>query len=297
MAPDRNHKGESDPSLRDPVAGDAYRAGATELPPSAIDARIRAAARAAVEDEGARARRIRRWAVPLSIAATVVLSVTVVMQMSKRGAIEPEAPGFQFAGAPQAPPTVEAAPDAGERAAKSERRPAESEPSTRARSAPQAALEQKRADAAAPEAPKKPRAPSGGLALSTAAVGVRADVVAVRVSGAPGAYRFAVTIRSADTGCAQYADWWEVVGVDGRLLYRRVLLHSHSGEQPFERSGGPVPIQPDTAVWIRAHMNTAGYAGIAFKGSVADGFAAVAPAPGFAAAVATEPPLPDGCAF
>ena len=80
-----------------------------------------------------------------------------------------------------------------------------------------------------------------------------ADVIGVQVSGAPGAYQFNVTIKSPDTGCQQYADWWEVVSEDGRLLYRRVLLHSHVDEQPFTRSGGPVPIQADTVVWVRAH--------------------------------------------
>lgn len=294
MAPDENRKDESDSSLRDPVVADAYRAGATEVPPTSLDARIRAAAHAAVERKHARTRGIRRWAVPLSIAATVVLSVTVVLEISKRGTTE----RFEFTGAPPAPPAPEeAAEAAGGRAAKSERRPAESEASKLARSAPQAALEEQRIGAAAPEMLKKPAASSSELQLSTAAVSVRADVVGVRVSGSPGAYHFTVTIRSADTGCAQYADWWEVVGADGRLWYRRVLLHSHADEQPFERSGGPVPIRPDTPVWVRAHMNTTGYAGVAFKGSVADGFAAATPADGFAAAVASKPPLPDGCAF
>ena len=92
---------------------------------------------------------------------------------------------------------------------------------------------------------------------------VQADVIAVQASGSPGAYQFNVGIRSPDKGCAQYADWWEVVSTDGKLLYRRVLLHSHVDEQPFTRSGGPVPIQPDTVVWVRAHMNTGGYGGAA----------------------------------
>lgn len=63
-------------------------------------------------------------------------------------------------------------------------------------------------------------------------------------------------MRSPDRDCGLYADWWEVVGEDGRLLYRRILMHSHPDEQPFTRPGGPVAI---------------------------------------AAALATHPPLPEEC--
>jgi hypothetical protein len=64
-------------------------------------------------------------------------------------------------------------------------------------------------------------------------------VVAVEVTGEPGARAFTVTVRSPDTGCERYADLWEVVSTDGDLRYRRVLAHSHVDEQPFTRSGGP----------------------------------------------------------
>jgi hypothetical protein len=77
--------------------------------------------------------------------------------------------------------------------------------------------------------------------LAASVTGIEADVVDVSVSGDVGSYIFAVTIASPDSGCAQYADWWEVLGADGSLLYRRVLLHSHVTEQPFVRTGGPVP--------------------------------------------------------
>lgn len=124
-----------------------------------------------------------------------------------------------------------------------------------------------------------------------------ADVIAVQVRGAPGAYDFEVAVRSPDTGCQQYADWWEVVSEDGKLLYRRVLFHSHADEQPFARSGGPVPVQADQPVWVRAHMSTSGYGGAALKGTAAGGFVRATPPPGFAAALAGQPPLPEGCAF
>jgi hypothetical protein len=124
-----------------------------------------------------------------------------------------------------------------------------------------------------------------------------ADVLSVRASGEPGAYTFSVEIRSPDLGCQQYADWWEVIDEKGRLLYRRILLHSHVDEQPFIRSGGPVPIREGSVVWVRAHMNTDGYGGAAFKGSVRHGFMQVDLSPDFAAKLEQSPPLPEDCAF
>lgn len=124
-----------------------------------------------------------------------------------------------------------------------------------------------------------------------------ASVLAVTSAGQPGRYEFSVTVRSPDLGCTQYADWWEVLDESGRLLYRRVLLHSHVDEQPFVRSGGPVPIQPDTTVWVRAHMHPGGYGGTTLWGSVRAGFKPASPAPGFAAQLEHVGPLPDGCAF
>ena len=124
-----------------------------------------------------------------------------------------------------------------------------------------------------------------------------ADIVSVEASGQAQAYDFAVGIKSPDTGCDQYADWWEVLGRNGTLIYRRVLLHSHVDEQPFVRSGGPVPIAADHAVWVRAHMHPGGYGGQAFTGSVESGFRASDLDPAFAADVAGQPPLPEDCAF
>lgn len=118
----------------------------------------------------------------------------------------------------------------------------------------------------------------------------------VSVSGDPGRYTFAVTVESPDTGCDRYADWWEVISDDGDLLYRRVLLHSHVDEQPFTRSGGPVPVQPEQTVVIRAHMSDRGYGNQALQGTVAKGFELSANAP-VAVAVANQPPLPQGCNF
>ncbi len=124
-----------------------------------------------------------------------------------------------------------------------------------------------------------------------------ADVLSVKATGNPGAYQFAVEISSPDTGCDQYADWWEVFTEDGQLLYRRVLLHSHVGEQPFVRSGGPVEIDADTVVYVRGHMNTTGYGGVVLKGTVQDGFKPAEVEAGLGSGLERVPPLPEDCAF
>jgi hypothetical protein len=124
-----------------------------------------------------------------------------------------------------------------------------------------------------------------------------ADVVSVDVSGEPGDYTFSIEISSPDTGCEQYADWWEVINSEGELVYRRILLHSHVAEQPFVRSGGPVEIEPETEIILRAHMNPGGYGGKAFKGSVGSGFEEVDLAEDFGADLENHAPLPSGCDF
>ena len=124
-----------------------------------------------------------------------------------------------------------------------------------------------------------------------------ANVVSVEVHGDPGNYRYSVGIRSPDEGCSQYADWWEVIDEEGRLIYRRILLHSHVNEQPFVRSGGPVNITADEIVVVRAHMNPGGYGGAAMRGSVSEGFARAEPPAGFAPGVEELTPLPASCAF
>lgn len=92
-----------------------------------------------------------------------------------------------------------------------------------------------------------------------------ADVLEVRVAQVgPGLYRFDVTVRHPDTGWDHYADKWEVVALDGRVLATRTLLHPHVDEQPFTRSLGGVRL-PDTVgrVTIRAHDNVDGFGRVA----------------------------------
>lgn len=124
-----------------------------------------------------------------------------------------------------------------------------------------------------------------------------AEVISVSVSGEEGQYTFSVGIKSPDTGCDQYADWWEVITRDGELVYRRILAHSHVAEQPFVRSGGNVSISNDQEVFVRAHMNTSGYGVSVYSGSVSGGFTAVSIDENFAGQLEMEQPLPAGCAF
>ena len=126
---------------------------------------------------------------------------------------------------------------------------------------------------------------------------MRHRVMDVSVSGAPGGYTFSVTVSSPDTGCDSFADWWEVLSEDGRLLYRRILLNSHVDEQPFTRSGGPVPLQAGEVAIVRAHMNTDGYGPDAVRLTPEGRAEPVRPPAGFAAGVESLEPQPDDCAF
>jgi len=124
-----------------------------------------------------------------------------------------------------------------------------------------------------------------------------ADVVSVKTSGTESNYTFSVEVSSPDLGCQQYADWWEVLTEDGRLLYRRILAHSHVNEQPFVRSGGKVKIGKDELVIVRVHMSNTGYGRDGQKGSVFSGFKKILLEEDFAKNLEKADPQPSGCAF
>lgn len=97
------------------------------------------------------------------------------------------------------------------------------------------------------------------LAVSTgfasAALAGEADIVDVKVVKQAGnTYRFDVTVKHADSGWDHYADGWEVVGPDGKVLGKRTFYHPHVNEQPFTRSLSGVRI-PASLEWVtlRAH--------------------------------------------
>lgn len=99
--------------------------------------------------------------------------------------------------------------------------------------------------------------------LATPAHARDADVVDVKVRrSGPGTWDLDITVKSVDKGWDYYADAFEVLAPDGRVLGRRVLLHPHETEQPFTRDLYGVKI-PDgiTRVTVRARHKPAGYGG------------------------------------
>lgn len=83
----------------------------------------------------------------------------------------------------------------------------------------------------------------------------QADVLKVEIRAAdPGRYDIDVTVRHEDTGWDHYANRWEVVGPDNRVLAKRVLYHPHVHEQPFTRSLSGVRI-PGEFTWVRVRAH------------------------------------------
>lgn len=97
-----------------------------------------------------------------------------------------------------------------------------------------------------------------------------ADVLNVQGSqSSPGVWSFRVTVMHPDSGWDDYADGWDIVLPDGRVVrpnpdekFTRTLWHPHVSEQPFTRSQSGVVI-PESAeqVTIRAHDKRDGFGG------------------------------------
>ncbi|MBE9059975.1 hypothetical protein [cf. Phormidesmis sp. LEGE 11477] len=137
------------------------------------------------------------------------------------------------------------------------------------------------------------------LATELSADETPASVVAVETTEEAAGYLFAVTVRSLDTGCDRYANWWEVVTEEGDLIYRRILAHSHIEEQPFTRSGGPIDsdLVRNQPVIVRVHMHPDGYSDRAMAGTVGEPFSQTTLPADFATELAEMMPWPKGCAF
>ena len=97
-----------------------------------------------------------------------------------------------------------------------------------------------------------------------------ADVTFVRAErAADGSWTFYVTVQHPDTGWEDYADGWDIVLPDGKVIkpdpdseFTRTLLHPHINEQPFTRSQSKIKIPPDvTTIRVRAHDLVDGFGG------------------------------------
>lgn len=100
------------------------------------------------------------------------------------------------------------------------------------------------------------------LVFSVATIGAtsfckagEADVVGVKIiKEGTGTYRFDVTVKHGDAGWQHFANRWDVVGPDGKVLGSRTLAHPHETEQPFTRSLQGVKIPEGiNQVTLRAH--------------------------------------------
>ncbi len=84
-------------------------------------------------------------------------------------------------------------------------------------------------------------------------------------------YKIVVTVRHADAGWQHFADRWDVLAPDGRVLATRVLAHPHDDEQPFARALDAVSIPAGIArISVRAHDKRHGYGGRTLEAAVPD---------------------------
>lgn len=148
------------PEERDLRLAQLYRAGSVEEPPVHLDAAILAAARREV---GARPKRLgaslRAWRVPVSIAAVIVLSVSLVTLMMEEGAdrVTEIPPAVPPAAQPPAPPPAAVKAESreltgGQRAAEAAKAPVKPtpEPARRAAAPPAGPVVSQEAPAAVP---------------------------------------------------------------------------------------------------------------------------------------------------
>ena len=101
------------------------------------------------------------------------------------------------------------------------------------------------------------------LVLSTPVWAGEASVVKAEVhKQASGTYTISATVLHADAGWDHYANRWEVLGDQDKVLATRVLLHPHETEQPFTRSLSNIHIPKGTPkIKLRAHDMVHGYGG------------------------------------
>ena len=98
--------------------------------------------------------------------------------------------------------------------------------------------------------------------FSTTAWAGKADVVKATAHKSGSTWTISATVRHADEGWKHYANSFQVLTLDGKVLGTRVLVHPHVNEQPFTRSLGGVNIPENTKqVRVRAGDLVHGYGG------------------------------------
>ncbi len=84
------------------------------------------------------------------------------------------------------------------------------------------------------------------FAFSSLALANEVEVVNVKATQASDkTWSFAVTLKHADEGWDHYANEWQVIAPDDKILATRTLYHPHVNEQPFTRGTQGVEIPDD----------------------------------------------------
>ncbi|WP_072679428.1 hypothetical protein [Arcobacter sp. LA11] len=91
----------------------------------------------------------------------------------------------------------------------------------------------------------------------------KADVLKVKsICSKYNSCTFFVTIKHEDTGWKHFANRYEILTPDRKIIATRILHHPHVDEQPFTRSISNVKIPKNiNSVIIRAHDLVHGYGG------------------------------------
>jgi len=87
------------------------------------------------------------------------------------------------------------------------------------------------------------------LVASTVVNANEVEIVDVRATqSSDKTWRFAVTLKHKDEGWDHYANEWQIIAPDNKILGTRTLYHPHVNEQPFTRSldGVKIPAELKT---------------------------------------------------
>ena len=82
--------------------------------------------------------------------------------------------------------------------------------------------------------------------FSSLAVANEVEVVSVKATqSSDKTWSFRVTLKHDDEGWDHYANEWQVIAPDNKILATRTLYHPHVNEQPFTRGTQGVKIPAD----------------------------------------------------